>query len=335
MENTSFQDKKVLLSGLSLVGTVYNEAASIGEFLNSVYSMTHLPAEFVLVDGGSTDGTAEMILDFFQRNKHLISARLIVDSTCNARFTSGPIARGRNAAIAHASNGIIACVDAGCTVDKNWLAALSRPFSDLSVDAVAGWYVPDARSFFEACVAVVLVAPAQAVRSETVVPSSRSFAFRKSVWTKVGGYSERSFWGEDTMFVVSLRSAGLKMQFEPEAVVHWRMRSSLKEFASLVFGYGYGDGFHSIMRANIGKVLGKIGFAVLLLALGMILTRWFFLLLFLYWLLLPHNKRLSSAFKLASIPRLPIVAVLKVISDCSYAVGYFAGGRARRSSHSD
>ncbi|MGN6359191.1 MAG: glycosyltransferase family 2 protein, partial [Thermomicrobiales bacterium] len=48
-------------SGVSLVITVLNEAASLEPLLASIAAQTCPPAEIIVVDGGSTDGTLDVL----------------------------------------------------------------------------------------------------------------------------------------------------------------------------------------------------------------------------------------------------------------------------------
>lgn len=49
---------------LSVVVPVYNAASFIGEALESIVSQTYCPIEIIVVDDGSTDGSAEVIRSF-------------------------------------------------------------------------------------------------------------------------------------------------------------------------------------------------------------------------------------------------------------------------------
>src|SRR5258708_34891282 len=85
---------------------------------------TLAPAEGIIVDGGSTDGTWERLLAAREKYPTLVPIR---DESCNLQRSPGPIARGRNVAIAAASSDIVACADAGCAYDPDWLVNLTAP----------------------------------------------------------------------------------------------------------------------------------------------------------------------------------------------------------------
>ena len=49
---------------VSLITTLYNESKNIEAFLDSYKKQTVYADEFIIVDGGSTDGTIDYINDF-------------------------------------------------------------------------------------------------------------------------------------------------------------------------------------------------------------------------------------------------------------------------------
>ena len=46
---------------VSLISTTRNEASNVEAWLNSLLKQSRLPDEIVITDGGSTDGTADLI----------------------------------------------------------------------------------------------------------------------------------------------------------------------------------------------------------------------------------------------------------------------------------
>src|SRR5690348_13383884 len=124
---------------ISVIITVFNEAASIDNLLASIAKQTRQPDEIVIVDGGSTDGTPERILAWQDR----LPIRFFSQPGCN-------ISQGRNRAISAACGDIIASTDAGVRLSPNWLRDLTNPLlADPSLHAVSGFFVADPRTAFE------------------------------------------------------------------------------------------------------------------------------------------------------------------------------------------
>jgi glycosyltransferase involved in cell wall biosynthesis len=317
---------KPVLANVSLICTVLNEAKSIRDFLDSIVSSDCYPAEVVVVDGGSSDGTAEIVRSYQRSMGSRLPIKLVVDLSCNRKVTPSPVAKGRNVAIANSSHEVIACTDAGCVLNKNWLDLITGPLRhDLGNDVVGGWYISDARTFLEKCIANVFLVPPQKVKHDNFLPSSRSIAFRKPVWEKVGGYPETSLTAEDTLFILRLREVGIRITCVPEALVRWRMKRSIGDFIRLVYGYGFGDGFNRILFDGVIRACTRLSIALFLLVIAFLISPWFFGCLAVYWWLMPLNKRLNEAFRIESILAFPVHAFLKVIADSTYLLAYCVG----------
>src|SRR5216684_4436493 len=102
----------IIMSAVSVVSTVLNEEQDIDRLVTSLMEQTLAPAEVIIVDGGSTDGTWERLLAAKAKYRNLIP---IFDESCRLRISQGPIARGRNEAIRATSSEMVACADAGCS----------------------------------------------------------------------------------------------------------------------------------------------------------------------------------------------------------------------------
>jgi glycosyltransferase involved in cell wall biosynthesis len=225
----------------SLITTLYNESKSIIKFLNSYKNQTKYADEFILVDGGSTDGTIDLINDFIDQNQKL-NMRLIVDKTCSKKYTTGPIAKGRNVAIENTKYEYMAVTDAGCILDKYWFEEIIKPFEDDNVDVVSGWYESNITNDFQQKFADIMMPKIENVDRENFLPSSRSLAFKKSCWEKVGGYPTLYLTGEDTKFDLSLKENGCKFIFTQKAFVYWDVPFNIEEAKYKLYSYGYGDG---------------------------------------------------------------------------------------------
>jgi glycosyltransferase involved in cell wall biosynthesis len=216
---------------ITLISTLLNEAPHLEESLKTIDAQTRPPDEVVIVDGGSTDGTLEIL-------KQWAAGRpdILVESRPGANISAG-----RNAAIRMATGDIIAVTDFGCTLDPGWLAALAAGFEG-GADVVMGFYAPDPRTRFERIVACLNLPDASEVDPVRFMPSSRSVAFKKQVWEKAGGYPEWLAIGEDMYFNFRVLDSGATRRFAPDALVRWRLRPDLRSTLRQYFRYGEGDG---------------------------------------------------------------------------------------------
>ena len=218
---------------LSLICTVRNERPTVDGLIASVEEQTLRPDEMIIVDSGSTDGTAEHLHTLGQNRPWL---KVLVSEGAS-------IAKGRNIAIEAAQGEIVAMTDAGVRLHPDWLRQITLPlFNDPSVSVAGGWTEMAPETPFERLLADLHRRPDD-VNRETFLPSARTLAVRKEVWKKVGGFPEwLTFAGEDTLFLENARSAGYPAKLVPEAIVYWRPRGSLKSYLVQQFRYGRGDG---------------------------------------------------------------------------------------------
>jgi len=220
---------------VSLVVTVLNEAKTIEAFLDSIEKQTLKPDEVVIVDGGSTDWTINKLI------KPEMNLKVLVYAGSNR-------SQGRNRGIQMAKNEIIAVTDCGCILDKNWFLEITKPFVDEKVNAVAGYYLAKAETALQKCVAPFFCITESEIKKLArkknfeFLPSSRSFAFKKSVWSKVGGYPEDLNYCEDLVFDQKIKSSGFNFYFASKAVVYWPQRKTFKSIYKQFFNYATGDG---------------------------------------------------------------------------------------------
>lgn len=226
--------------------TVRNEAETIERTLSALVGQTLKPAEIVVADGGSTDGTPELVERFSVSSP--VPVRLLRLPPCNRSV-------GRNAAIRAARSEIVAMTDGGCVADRWWLEELTKPFTwPDPPDVVAGYYEPIVEGIWEAAAGAALVPKPDEIDPETFLPSSRSVAFRKSAWEAVGGYPEGLSHNEDTPFSLALRRAGFKFAFAPKAIVRWRVHTNPAKVFWQFLRYAYGDGESGLFFRHYLKV---------------------------------------------------------------------------------
>ncbi len=219
---------------VSLIATLKDEADSIGGFLDGLARQSRQPDEIVLVDGGSTDGTVAAIER--AQGTASIPIRLIEAAGSN-------ISEGRNIAIDQAANEAIAVTDAGTRPERDWLENLVAPLEhDPELAVSSGFFLPGGAGWRQRTLAIVITPQREEIDPDRFLPSSRSVAFRRAWWRRVGGYPEWLRHCEDLVFDLELRQAEASFAFVPDAIVVWDARPDLRSFARQYFNYARGDG---------------------------------------------------------------------------------------------
>jgi glycosyltransferase involved in cell wall biosynthesis len=309
---------------VSVVVTVVNEAKSLPRLLDSLVAQTRLPDEVVICDGGSTDGTLALL-----EAESRLTLRVI-------RRPGANISQGRNAAIKAATGEIIAVTDAGVRLSPQWLEKIVAPFEDAGTQAVSGFFRADPQTVFELAMGATVLPEAQEFDFKRFLPSSRSFAFRKSVWEAVGGYPEWIDYCEDLIFDLQLCDRFGPFVFEPEALVHFRPRPSLRAFWRQYRQYARGDGKANLwLGQHVSRYIAYLSGPTLLVA-GLLTHSWLLALLSPFLLLgvvalrsrRPYQRLvqkwgdLSPAQKLRAALWVPII---RVVGDVAKMIGYPAG----------
>lgn len=244
---------------VSLIATLLNEEQSLPEFLDSVLAQSRAPEEVVLVDGGSTDRSCEIIQGYIERGAPI---KLLVAPGANR-------SQGRNIAIRAAHGPIIAASDAGCRLAPDWLERIVAPLECGEAQVAAGYYAPQATTLVERAIAAATVPGADEVNPATFLPSSRSVAFLQEVWNIVGGYPENTSEAEDTLFDLALKGAGAKFCFVPQALVYWRQHERFSKLFWQFYRYAKSDGQAGLLLGHYRKVFLLAGWTVLLVGLAL------------------------------------------------------------------
>lgn len=308
---------------VSVIATVKNEAQTVHRLLDSLAAQTRPPDEVIIVDGGSTDGTVEVLGEYAAGGS--LPLKVLVRPGAN-------ISQGRNAAIAQATGEIIASTDAGVRLSPNWLEELIKPFKqERELYVVSGFFLPDPQTVFETAMGATVLPVLADINPEKFLPSSRSVAFRKAAWERVGGYPEWLDYCEDLVFDFKLRELG-PFAFAPRAIAHFRPRTSLDAFFKQYYRYARGDG-----KADLWRMRHAIRYSTYLIAVPVILLLgfwrtplWWLLFLaggaIMFWTpykrLWPMIQGYSFADKVKAILWVPII---RVTGDIAKMIGYPVG----------
>lgn len=226
---------------ISLCITVLNEENSIGNLIESLLVQSRKPDQIIFVDGGSTDKTTEIIRHYQNRDGRI---KLFVEKCSRAE--------GRNFACEIAKGDVIAMTDAGCVADRDWLKNLVEPFKNKNVEVSAGFYKMTGGPLVSKAMSVFLGTQPKDF-DVSFLPSTRSIAFRKELWERIGGFPEKlTGAAEDTVFNLKIVKNEAKIARVKNAIVEWGMPETLSEFYSKVRNYAKGDA-----KSNVWLFPGK------------------------------------------------------------------------------
>lgn len=298
----------MILKNVSFILTLLNEEKDISVFLDSLFEQSALSEEIVIVDGGSTDDTLGILINYFKNkieNFKIIDEDLKKDlkfrgnilfdapgviadsgknfSSINVKIfqvKGAKISEGRNFAIKNTACEIICVSDSGCVLDKDWLLNITKPFqSGRELYVVGGYNYAITNNFLQSCLAASIMRKKEEIKKYGYMPSSRNLSFKKSAWFQSGGYPEFMDYGEDMKFNFNLMSKGYEIYYNPEALVYWKMRDNLAKIFKQFFRYAKGDAlgkmysYRHLIRFFSPIVLTAI------IVLSVIFSPWFLLIL--------------------------------------------------------
>ena len=200
----------------SVIVPVFNGANTLGACLDALATQSADPDsyEVIVVDDGSTDGSAEVA------KRHGV--------TSIQQDHAGPAA-ARNRGAAQAQGAALLFTDADCQPAGNWIEQMLAPLDDPRAAGVKGVYRTRQCS--------LLARFAQAEFEEKYGRQRRmaqidfvdtyAAAYRRDLFLAHGGFDPGFLGDEDQEFSFRLAGAGHKLVFAPSAVVYHRHPTSL------------------------------------------------------------------------------------------------------------
>jgi succinoglycan biosynthesis protein ExoA len=221
---------------VSVIVPMRNERRYIERCLRSIAGQDypHNQFEVIVVDGGSTDGSRELVESMRDELPNL----RVLDN--RGKHTS----RGLNIGLAHARGEVIARVDAHASAAPDFLSESVAALRRTDADAVGGPIetLGDGRSGEAIALAVsspfgVGNAVFRYSQREQWTDTVAFPAYRRDVFDRIGPFAEIDG-GEDDDFHLRLIDAGGRILLTPKIRSTYYARQSLPELMRQYFGYG-------------------------------------------------------------------------------------------------
>jgi glycosyltransferase involved in cell wall biosynthesis len=256
------------ITGISVVVPMRNERAHIRECLNSLLNQTYNQNayEIIVVDGGSSDGSSEIVRSMQASHPNLF----VIDNP--ARIT--PISM--NLGIREAKKDVIVIAGAHAIYCSDFLTNCAKKLQETGADVVGGpvQTVPRNESFGARLTAAILSSHFGVGNSnfrtslkEGYVDTVPFGAYRIDVLNKVGLFNEKLVRNQDNDLSARIRQAGGRIYSSPEISAIYFPASSFGELLRQTYKKAQWHFF--TMRENVGALgLRHLAPALFLLALA-------------------------------------------------------------------
>ena len=217
---------------VSVIVPVRDGESTIASCLDAILA-TDYPEdrrEILVVDNGSSDGTAA-----------LIRSRPV-------RYLREPmrgVSHARNRGIAESHGEILAFVDADCLVEPQWLTELVRPFEDPEVGSVAGdlQHAPPTTPAERQAARMLGNWQRFAFTSNPAYPITANAAYRRDVLNRIGGFDPHMTRAQDVELGLRFQErSDLRLAYAEHATARHSNRTSQFGFLRQQLGWAYGAG---------------------------------------------------------------------------------------------
>jgi glycosyltransferase involved in cell wall biosynthesis len=304
---------------VSVVVPTRNRSESLGQLLTSLESQSLEPERFevLVVDDGSTDGTAALLEEVNARAPYELRV---------LRQPSAGAAAARNRGWRESSAPLVAFTDDDCVATPGWLAELVRSAADSEGTILQG-RTELAETDREKIGPFSRVLE---IKGPNPYYATCNILYPRWVLERIGGFDESFRTGEDTDLGWRAHAAGAEYRFVPEAVINHAL-VPLGPIGKLRWAFRWSAAMQAVRdhpevrRAFTWRIFWKRSHALLTLALaGAILARRFppAALLALPYLRDLRGRCLTDGYSPAYAPYLAVYDLAEVLAAARGAIRY-------------
>jgi glycosyltransferase involved in cell wall biosynthesis len=224
---------------VSCIVPVFNGARFIAEALDSILAQTHPTLDIIVVDDGSTDGSAEI------GRRHAASIRVCVQAN------AGPAA-ARNLGVRESTGEFIAFLDA----DDRWPPwKLARQLARFAAQPHLGVCVGHASMFHDQVPESIA---SNVPEAGTVVAAylTSSLLMRRSTFEQVGPLDAALLHADDTDWFLRARALGVSIELVDDVVLYRRLHDHNMSMRAVK---GSHDEYLRVVRANLQRKRARQG----------------------------------------------------------------------------
>ncbi len=307
---------------ISVVCPVYNEEKYIEKLLLFYKSAKPADKEIFFIDGGSTDRTKEIIVQYASNDT---SIKLLDNPNKFVPFAL-------NTAIPRCKGEYIVRLDAHTLYASDYFEKILLAFNERSADVVGGPMRAIGNNDFQRAVAHATSTPFGVGNSQFHFEDYKGFtdsvylgAWKKEIFKTTGLFDEQMIRNQDDEFHYRAKSAGFKIYQDTAIVSHYYPRDSLKKLARQYYEYGlYKPLVLRKIKSEIKlRHLIPLVFVLYLLSLpvGLVFTLFYIIPLLVYGMILIGFSFLNELKWNSKINGLLIYPTLHV----AYGLGFLRG----------
>jgi len=200
-------------SDVTVIVPAFNEAATVTATIRSLQAQTELPAEIIVVDDCSTDGTGEV-------------ARALGVTVVRPPQNTGSKAGAQTFALTHVKTALTVAIDADTVSAPDALQHLLVAFDRPAVAAACGFVLPrhvrsvwERGRYVEYLFAFTYYKRVQDFYGKPLISSGCLSMYRTGILRSSGGWSNRTL-AEDMDLTWTLYQAGHEVRFMPDAICY-------------------------------------------------------------------------------------------------------------------